>query len=98
MNILKGFGIALQIPAWIILFGSVIAGFYAYANNISGITIKVPIILLAIVICYLLGRFIAKLGKNKEAEVLFAEMTQPPAKQKQEKEVESEGENYDKYN
>jgi hypothetical protein len=94
MNILKGFGIALQIPAWIILGGSVIAGFYAYANNIANITLKVPVILLAIAIAYVLGRIFVNIRTEASEEPFETKIPSYDFS----KVKTNEGNDYDKYN
>jgi uncharacterized sodium:solute symporter family permease YidK len=57
-------GIILQIPAWLLIAGSVVAGFYAWMKKINGIGFGVPIILLIIVILYALGRFLVMVEKE----------------------------------
>lgn len=56
----------LQIPAQLLLLGSVFAAWFAYFSKIAGITIVAPIILTILVLMYI-GGFI--LGKKKKSDL-----------------------------
>jgi len=60
MGIKKILGIIFQIPAWLLLGGSVFAGTYAWIKGINGIGISAPIILLGICVLYIAGRLMTK--------------------------------------
>jgi hypothetical protein len=56
----KILGWILKAPAILLLFASVIAGFYAATNKIAGIGFSAPIIILIILILYIIGESIKK--------------------------------------
>ena len=58
----------MQFPAWILLGGSVLAGFYASINKIQGITIQVPLILLGVFVLYVAGRIIVSKSKDNQVD------------------------------
>lgn len=64
MGIKKVVGVIFQIPAWLLLIGSVFVGFYAWFKKINNIGFIVPLILLFIIFFYIAGRLMAK--KEKE--------------------------------
>lgn len=73
-------GVIFQVPAWLLLVGSVVAGFYAYATKINNISLLVPIILLAIFVLYIIGRLMVRSAKDNFNEL-------PREEEKEETEV-----------
>lgn len=54
----KVLSILLQLPAYLLLVGSVIAGFYAWAKGINDIGLGVPIILFVVLVLFIMGKFL----------------------------------------
>lgn len=48
----------LQVPVFLLLVASVVAGWYAASKGIQGITYGAPIILTLIIIAYVIGRYL----------------------------------------
>jgi len=68
MGIKKIVSVLFQVPAWILLVGSVFVGFYAYVKQINDIGIVVPIILMLIFVLYIIGRVMARNKENNTFE------------------------------
>lgn len=60
MNLKRIIGIIFQIPAWLLMIGSVLVGIYAYAKHINNIGFGVPFILSLIFVFYVVGRLMAR--------------------------------------
>jgi len=64
----KIISILLQLPFILIIVASFFGSIYAVVKKIGGISLAVPIILLAVIVLYFYGRY---LEKNKKEEMFF---------------------------
>lgn len=55
----KTLGMILKVPAVLLLVGAFIAGIYAYAKSIAGISLGTPIILGIIAVLYFVGEYLS---------------------------------------